>query len=122
MPRIDYNTNNNKKMAIAVEKKSMILDLIVKRPGIRYQQLLKYTGLFTSYISRKLESSPPASTLIVLLLLLVCISWPCTRVGLLLLLLLIPAVSNIAAAVIASKPISVNLSEIFFIRNHFTFI
>ena len=32
--------NNNKKMAAVEDKKSKILDLIVKSPGIRYRQLM----------------------------------------------------------------------------------
>ena len=58
---IVVDNNNYKKMAIVVEeKKSKILTLIVKSPGIRYRQLLKYTGLSNgslSYILRKLENS-----------------------------------------------------------------
>jgi len=48
-------------MTMAVEeKKSKILDLIVNSPGIRYRQLLRYTGLSNgslSYILKKLEDS-----------------------------------------------------------------
>ena len=53
--------DDNKKMAITVEeKKSKILNLIVKSPGIRYRQLLRYTGLSNgslSYILKELENS-----------------------------------------------------------------
>jgi predicted transcriptional regulator len=51
---------HNKKTLQHNKRKSKVLELILKYPGVRYRQLQRYTGLSNgslSYILKKLESS-----------------------------------------------------------------